>query len=172
MKWVIGLVIVAALGWFGYQYVSKNAAIDAQNLAAEAKEAAQAEIQEARDSATQALTAAQDAMPAGIDLGKISDGLDGSIATATDALSGISDVESAKAALPALESANETLSGLSETINRLPDAAKGPLGSIVSGSLGSIKPVIEKAQSLPGVGEVITPLVTPLLETLESLAAQ
>jgi len=111
-------------------------------------------------------------MPAGIDLGKISDGLDGSIATATDALSGISDVESAKAALPALESANETLSGLSETINRLPDAAKGPLGSIVSGSLGSIKPVIEKAQSLPGVGEVITPLVTPLLETLESLAAQ
>jgi len=170
MKWLISLVVIAALGFFGFQYMNNKGATDAANAAAEAANQAKATAEAARDTATQALATAQDSMPAGIDLGKITENLDGIVGTASESLGGITDVASAEAALPALEDASGKLSGLADTIGRLPDAAKGPLGNIISGALASIKPLVEKAQSIPGVGDVITPVVTPMIEMLEGLS--
>ncbi|MFT7211834.1 MAG: hypothetical protein ACI9XK_002081, partial [Granulosicoccus sp.] len=86
MKWLIALVAAAAIAWFSMQYMNKQAADEAATaaeaatlLAAEKAEAAtqlateKAEAaQEAASSAAEALIAAQNSMPAGIDLGKIS----------------------------------------------------------------------------------------------------
>jgi len=66
---------------------------------------AKIEALQASDAAATALKKAQDLMPAGVDLGKISGGLDGVFGSATDALDGITDVESAKNAIPTLEDA-------------------------------------------------------------------
>lgn len=163
MKWIIGLVLVAVLGWFGFQYMNDNAAKVAQEAAAEAAATAKA-------AAADALADAQSSMPAGIDLGAISGSLDGVLSTTGEAFSGITDVESATAALPSLEDATSKLSGLSETISMLPDAAKGPIAGIISGGLATLQPIIDKVTAIPGVGPVIEPIVTPMLEMLEGLA--
>jgi len=137
---------------------------------AEKTDAVKLEAIEASDAAAAALKKAQESMPEGVDLGKISGGLDGVFGSATDALDGITDVESAQNAIPALEEATSKLGGLSDVITRLPDAAKGPVGGIVSGGLGLIQPMIEKVSAIPGVGAVIEPVVAPLMEMLNGLA--
>ncbi|MFK8080160.1 MAG: hypothetical protein AB8B97_07750 [Granulosicoccus sp.] len=170
MKWVIALVVVVALGWFGMQYMKNNAALDAQNLATEAAEQAEQAAEAAKATASEALAKAQESMPEGVDLGKINDNLSGVFSSAGEAFGGITDVESATAAIPSLEDASSKLSGISDVIGRLPDAAKGPIAGIISGGLATLQPIIEQATAIPGVGPVIEPIVTPMMEMLEGLA--
>lgn len=169
MKWLIGVVVIAALAFFGYQYMQKNAALDAENAAIEAQNAADAAAKETEEATKAALESAQEAMPDGVDLTKISGALDGVFESTTSALSGITDVDSAKAAIPSLEEASDKLGGLSDVVTRLPDAAKGPVGSIVSSGLETLQPMIDKVSELPGVGDLLEPIITPMLETLNGL---
>lgn len=162
MKWLLVLVVVAVAGFFGYQYMNKNAAIEAQQMAEQT-------AAEASATAKAALEAAQDSMPAGIDLTKISDGFDGVFGSATDALSGITDAESAQAALPAIEEANGKLSGLVDVATRLPDAAKGPIAGLVESGMSSLQPVIDKVTAIPGVGEIVQPAVDKMVDMLKGL---
>lgn len=176
MKWLIAVVAVAAIAWFGMQYMNKQAADEmaaaaeaAAQVAAEKAEAVKLQAQEAADSAAEALTAAQDSMPDGVDLGKISGALDGVFSSASEALTGITDLESAKNAIPSLEDAAGKLSGLSDVMARLPDAAKGPLGSIVQGGIGMLQPLIDKISAIPLVGPLIEPVVAPIMEMLNGM---
>ena len=178
MKWIIGVVVVAALGWFGLQYMNNSAAPGTDNPATgvidRSENATNAITEQAEDAATnaatEALAKAQESMPAGIDLSKISGGLEGAFSSAGNAVSGITDVQSAQAALPELEQASSAISGLGNTIARLPDAAKGPLAGIISGGLATLQPMLEKATAIPGVGDVIGPVVTPMMQKLEGMA--
>jgi len=170
LKWIIGLIVIGVLGWFSFQYMNNNAAIDAENVAAEAAATATEAAETTRAAAMEALNAAQDSIPAGVDLGKITDGFDGVFSSTGEAFGSITDSASAQAALPSLQEASSTLSGLSDTVARLPEAAQGPIGSIVGAGLSTLKPLIEKATAIPGVGDVINPVVTPMLEMLEGLA--
>ena len=171
MKWIIGLVVVVALGLFGFQYMNNNAAIDAENVKAEAAAKVEEAAASAKASATEALETAQQSMPEGIDLSKITDSLDGVFSSTGEAFGSITDTASAEAALPSLEDASGQLSGLGDTIARLPEAAQGPIAGIVSGGLSTLRPLIEKATAIPGVGDIINPVVTPMLEKLEGLAS-
>lgn len=192
MKWLLPLIAVLGLGWFGMQYMNKQAAEEAAAVEAQAAEAAAAKAEAAAEAAKQAaaeqaealklqaeqtqqqaaeaLNAAQASMPAGVDLSKISSGLDGVFGSAGDALSGITDLESARSALPNLEDAAGKLSGLNDLIVRLPDAAKGPIGSVVQNGMGSLQPIIDKVTAIPGVGALIEPVIAPLMEMLSGLA--
>ena len=109
-------------------------------------------------------------MPDGVDFSAISGGIEGVFGSATDALSGVTDAASAEAALPALEEVSGKLGGLNDVVSRLPDAAKGPIGGIVSTGLASVQPLIEKVSAIPGVGAIIEPIVTPMLEMLQGMA--
>lgn len=177
MKWALPLVAVLGLGWFGMQYMNQQAA-DKANAQAEAAaqaaadkaEAVKLQAEEAKQQAADALNAAQEAMPAGIDLGKISGGLEGVFGSAGEALSGITDLESAQSAIPSLEDAAGKLSGLNDVIVRLPDAAKGPIAAIVQNGMGTIQPLIDKVSAIPGVGAIIEPVIAPIVEMLNGLA--
>jgi hypothetical protein len=188
MKWILPLVAIAGIAWFGMQYMNKQAAGDAAaaaeaaaqvaaekaeataQAAADKAEAVKAQASEAADSAAAALTAAQESMPAGVDLEKISGGLDGVFGSASEALSGITDLESAKNAIPSLTEAAGDLGGINDVIARLPDAAKGPLASIVQGGIGMLQPLIDKISAIPGVGAIIEPVVAPIMEMLNGMA--
>lgn len=163
MKWLLMLVIVVAIGFFGYQYMNKNAAIEAQ-------QAAESAAAKAAEATKEAIDTAQEAMPEGVDLTQITDAMDGIVGSASEALGSITDLDSAKAALPAMEEASSKLSGLGEVIARLPDAAKGPIGSIIESSVSVLQPLIEKASAIPGVGDVIEPIVGPMVEMMQGLA--
>ncbi|MFK8078154.1 MAG: DUF937 domain-containing protein [Granulosicoccus sp.] len=177
MKWALSLVAILGLGWFGMQYMNQQAADKATAQAEAAVQAAadqaaavKRQAEEAKQQAADALSAAQEAMPAGVDLGKISGGLEGVFGSAGDALSGITDLESAKSAIPSLEDAAGKLGGLNDIIVRLPDAAKGPLAAIVQNGIGTIQPLIDKVSAIPGVGAIIEPVIAPIVEMLNGLA--
>ncbi len=70
---------------------------------------------------------------------------------AKNALGSITDVDSAKAALPQLD-------GLTGMLDKVPESARGGL----SGMLGGLTPMLDKVSAIPGVGAVIAPFVEKL----------
>ncbi len=169
-KWLLPAVAVVVLGGFGLQYLGKGkeaaneAVSDVQSTATQA-------TQQVTEVSADALQAAKDAMPAGVDLTKITDALEGMFGSTTEALSGITDVESAKAALPDIQAATSSLGGMSDVITRLPDAAKGPISAVLNNGIAGLQPLIEKVTAIPGVGALIQPVIGPVLETLQGLAS-
>ena len=102
----------------------------------------------------------------GVDVGgEINGVFDG----ATGALSGITDVDSAKAALPDLEAVSSKADGLSGLMGKVPEAARGPLTGLIGDKVGALTPLLEKASDIPGVGDVIGPVTGPLLEKLQGM---
>lgn len=82
----------------------------------------------------------------------------------------ITDVESAQAALPGLTDAAGKIEGLSGMAENLTGPAKGAFGGMVSTALAALRPMIETAIGLPGVGPIIEPVVAPMLEQLDAMA--
>jgi len=184
MKWLLPLAAVVVLGWLGLKYfgnqggdvtdAAQGAAATATDAASNAADSATNAVAGAADAAgglsAEALEKAKAAMPAGVDFDELSGGINDVFGSATDTFSGITDVDSATAAIPALEEVSGKLGGLNDVMTRLPDAAKGPLQSIVSGGMGSLQPIVDKVMGLPGIGPILEPIVGPLLETLGGMA--
>lgn len=181
MKWILSLVVVAGIAWFGLQYMNKQTADEvaaqteaATQVAIEQAESAKQEAAEAQtkivDSASDALKDAQSSMPAGVDLSKITDGLNDVFGTTSGALAGVTDLESAQSAIPSLQNAAGKLSGLKDVMARLPATAKGPLASIVQNGLDKLRPLVDKILAIPGVGALLKPVVTPMMDMLSGMA--
>lgn len=166
-KWLLPLIAIAVLAWAAMQFFGGNKAEDAVNATQDAVSGA---ADQAGAASAEALKAAQDAMPDGIDLGEISNNLDGVFTSAKDSLGGITDLDSAREALPGLEEATGKLSGLNDVITRLPDAAQGPIGSIVSNGISALQPLVDKVTAIPGVGDIVGPVIKPLMDMLAGLA--
>ena len=83
-------------------------------------------------------------------------------------MSGISDVDSAQAAIPSFEGITGKVDGLSSLWDKVPEAGRGPLSGMVTDGIGSLTPAIEKVSELPGVGDVIGPVTSTLLEKLQA----
>ena len=177
MKWLLPLAAVVVLGWLGMKYFGNQAedAVDAAKGAAEtatstATDAAQSVAGAAGGLSAEALEKAKAAMPDGVNFDELSGNLNDVFGSTTETLSGITDADSATAAIPALEEVTGKLGGLNDVMARLPDAAKGPLQSIVSGGLGSLQPIIDKVMGLPGIGPILEPIVGPMMEMLGGMA--
>ncbi|MBX2824289.1 MAG: DUF937 domain-containing protein [Gammaproteobacteria bacterium] len=127
----------------------------------------------AEDAATSVGDAAKDTAAAvsdAVDVDGLSSDLTGMFDTAKTSLEGITDTASAESALPALEEMKSKVDGLGGMLEKIPEAARGPLSGIISTGLETLTPIIEKLRGLPGVGDVIDPIITPVLETLQGLA--
>lgn len=189
MKWLIPLVAVLVLGFLGMQYLGNDedavseSVSDVQNTATQAAGNSATDVQtsvqntvadtvqNASALSAEALQAAQASMPAGIDLASLTGSLESVFGSTSDALSGITDVESARTAVSGIEAASDKLSGLKSVITRLPDAANGPINAIVSNGMASLKPLIDKVTAIPGVAELVQPVLGPMLETLQGLTS-
>ena len=82
---------------------------------------------------------------------------------------GITDADSAEAAVPQLEEINTNLDGIVGMADKLPEAAKGPFAGIVNAALESVQPMLDKALEIPGVGGILQPIVDSMLEKLGGL---
>ena len=87
----------------------------------------------------------------GLPEGMSSSDIGGAVSEAQSALGNVTDVDSAKAALPALD-------GLTGMLDKVPEGARGPL----SGVLGGLTPLLEKASAIPGVGDILAPVAEKL----------
>jgi len=153
-KYLLPLVGLLALAWLGMKFLGGGSAPDVADTASDAATATTEAVESAAD----------------VDVGAIGTELTGVFGSATDALSGVTDAASAEAAIPALEGVGSSLGNVSGLIEKVPEAARGPLTSIVSEGMGSLQPIIDKVIAIPGVGPILEPVINPILETLQGLA--
>ena len=90
------------------------------------------------------------------------------MAVQRDAISGITDVDSATAAVPALEAVSGKADGLTAIWDKIPEDSRGSLSGVVGDHIGKLTPALDKVNELPGVADVLGPVTGPLLEKLKA----
>jgi hypothetical protein len=88
----------------------------------------------------------------------------------TKALGGVTDEASAKAALPELEKFAPMLTTLEQEAGRLPADEKPAFAKVIADNLGLLGKLVEKVMAIPGVRDVLGPVVTPMIETLTKMS--
>ncbi|MFN9985584.1 MAG: DUF937 domain-containing protein [Pirellula sp.] len=153
LKWLLPLGIVGLLGFLGWQLLNNKPAeqTDKKGSTPNAVSAGGADVQ----------------LPSLPDLTDVKKGLDTTFGGLTQALSGITDVDTAKGALSKIEDAAKAYAGLG--IDKLPAAAQTGLGPFIKPYVNSVKELLEKLYIIPGVKDVIEPAIGPMLETVNKL---
>jgi len=170
-SWIKKLIIpliLAVLAFFGWKQFGGSTP-DVSDAASSAMDKVSGAASGAADSATSAMDkvsgAAGSAM-SGMAGGDMVGNITSMFGSATESLEGITDVDSAKAALPALTDFSGKLDGVTSMAGNLPDAAK----PILAGALEKIMPMLDKVMEIPGVGAVLGGVIEPLKEKLSGLA--
>ncbi|MFT5893749.1 MAG: hypothetical protein ACI8VW_000615, partial [bacterium] len=114
-------------------------------------------------------TAATDQSAQPLSLSGLSRKIGGAIGTTTSLLAGVSDESSAKIALPKLTIVSEGLSEVVLSVPNIPEVAKNQLAKLISSGIGRIQPLADKALSIPGVQDILQPVLGPMIQTLEGL---
>jgi len=81
----------------------------------------------------------------------------------TGALDGIKDADTAKAALPKLEEMEGSLGGLIGSVKDLPEAARPFFNEMVAGSQKAIADKVTSVLGLPGVEEILKPVLDKII---------
>jgi len=92
-------------------------------------------------------------------------------AKATATFKGVTDADSATAALPDISKLTESFGGFSDMYGKLPDAAKSAVSSVFASALGELKPIIDKVLAIPGVEAILKQPVDGMLEKIGSFKA-
>jgi len=166
-KWLIPIAAALGLGWFAMNFLGKGDTDvnvpDASDATAVVGEATTAATDAATSAVTDATAGASDAVT------ELSGTVTGMFNQASETLGGITDVESATAALPGLEEISGQVSSLPDLFDNVPEVARGPLQGMVTEGMGSLQPIVDKLRNIPGVGPVLEPVIAPMLETLSGL---
>ena len=86
-------------------------------------------------------------------------------------LGGVTNVDTARAAIPELEKLAPVLSGVQSEAAKLEGENKTAFAEFVSKNLGLLQKVIDTAMALPGVKDLLGPVVGPMVETIKKLGA-
>jgi hypothetical protein len=105
--------------------------------------------------------------PRFLEAGKVAGGL---FTGLSKALSGVTDEASARAALPELEKFAPMLTTLEEEAGRLPVDEKPAFAKVIADNLGLLGKIIERVMAIPGVKDVLGPVVTPMIDTLTKMS--
>ena len=142
---------------------------------AESQKTGEALAEKAAVKGAQAVKATTDAVSAAVE--KASDAIDltafggdmtGLFGKLTDSFKGITDVPSAEAAVPGLKDLAGILEGYKATADKLPEAGKATVKEMVGTNLGTLQPIIDTVLAIPGVGDILRPIVEPMLKTLSA----
>lgn len=205
-RWLLPLIILAALAWAAFTFLlpgAKDAADSAGDAvsdgAATATDAAASAADTATDAAKDTAAAAGDAVKETAEAagdavketaeaaGDAASGAAASVAdaltpdafgeqlgglfgSATETLNGITDAESATAAIPAFGELGSKIDSMTEVFGNVPEDARSSISTVASEGLGKLQPLIDKVLALPGVGAVLNPVLGPILEKLQEFA--
>ena len=87
------------------------------------------------------------------------------------ALQGVTDADSAKAALPRLQDAKGQIDKVNSLIDQLSPEQRKILAGLVNQFMPTIKSLIDKVLAIPGVAELIKPTIDGVRMTLTSRSA-
>jgi hypothetical protein len=85
------------------------------------------------------------------------------------ALGGVTDVASAKAAVPEIEKFGPLLTTLETEAGKLPADEKPAFAKVIQANLGLLAKIVDKVMAIPGVKEVLGPVVTPMVEAITKM---
>ena len=88
----------------------------------------------------------------------------------TSVLKGVTNEETARLAVPELEKLAPMLTSLEAEAGRLPAAEKSVFNDFVGKNLGLLSKVIDTVMVLPGVKDLLGPVVVPMVETLTKMS--
>jgi hypothetical protein len=160
--WIIAALVVLALLAF-YWYGIRGGEQVAEPETPPATQPAPA----APETPAPAVEPAQDLKVGDVDLGeRVTTFFDG----AQETLQGITDAASAQAALPKLEEMRTNVDQMSDLADQLPSEGKQALAGRVSSAMPALLELIDKVMAIPGVSDVLKPVVDPMRAKLESLA--
>jgi hypothetical protein len=93
-----------------------------------------------------------------------------SLSDVRTSLQGITDANSAQAALPKLEAAKSQIDRVSNLTGQLSGDQKKALAGVVATALPMINQLTDKVMGIPGVGEVLKPTIDPMKNKLAELS--
>jgi hypothetical protein len=121
-----------------------------------------------RDQATPRMAPATPSiMVGGVDIGKQ---LGDNLSSLRTSLAGITDVESAKAALPKLQEATAAIDKVNSTVPQLSAEQRMSVSGLITPAMAAINQLFEKVLAIPGVGAVLKPTVDNLKVKLADLS--
>ena len=163
LGWLIPLLLLAGLGFLAYQFLGGSGTKEAPK---DAKAGSNQTIAPPADAKPPVVK--QDfELPGGISLDDLKKKLSGSFDGVTTALEGITDVDTAKGAVSKLEEAAKAYTDLG--IDNIPSAAKLAIGPFLKPYFGKVGGLLEKLFAIPGVKEVIEPVLGPMVESVSKL---
>ena len=96
----------------------------------------------------------------------------GAVQNVEQALQGITDAQSAEAAVPQLNAVNTRLEELSSTVDQLPDDGKKVLADVLNERIAELKTLAADVTAQEGVGDVVNPALEPIIAKLEDWSQQ
>jgi hypothetical protein len=104
-----------------------------------------------------------------IDNVDVTKNLSGALADVTGSLGGITDAATATAALPKFQSAAAAISAVSGVAAKFTPEQKAAVATQVNASLPAITDATTKVEAMPGVGDILKPVLDTLLPMLTNL---
>jgi Bacterial protein of unknown function (DUF937) len=141
--WVIPLAVIAALLWYGLGNRAPQVA------------------------GTQP-PATQSTVIGGTDVGKV---VGDDLGTVRSSLEGVTDVASAKTALPKLQDVDGQLDKVASLMGQASPDQKQAIKGTVDPALATLNPLFDKVLAIPGVGDVLKPSIDELKTKLATLTA-
>jgi len=100
---------------------------------------------------------------------KVGENLTGLFGNLGKVLGTVTDEASARSAIPQLEEYAPVLKSITEATAKLPAEGRTTVVDMVGKNMGALQKVIDTVMAIPGVKELLGPVVTPMVETLSKL---
>ncbi len=90
--------------------------------------------------------------------------------SAQETLKGITNKESAEAAVSKLGDLDRAIAKIGDMMGKLPESAQASIGPMIAAGTAQLKALIEKVEEIPGVRDVIQPKLAELMDKLKSMS--
>jgi len=100
---------------------------------------------------------------------RVGEDLTGLITGIGKVLGGVTDTTSAEVALPQLRDFAPRIEAVQTSTKGLPEAGRSMIAKLVADNLPGIQTALDTVLAIPGVREILGPVVTPMIETLSKL---
>ena len=177
--WLLPLLVLGAvgLGWYLWNENQKKRAQEGEIVIAETEkrvgdvvDRTTAIIEETAGKVEGIAVEELFKLPANLgEAGDVVKGLSGMFGDLTTVLRGVKDEAGAKAALPELEKFTPRLEELTKATGELPESSRSVVADFVGTSLAALQKVIDAVMAIPGVKQVLGPVVTPMVEAFSKL---
>ena len=172
---IAGALLLGGLWWFNQTKPSPK--IDAEQMARNMGQSISNEMAKLKNATTTGVEQMKEAAEEGVEHAKelldpvnaLTKNFGGYFDSINGALDGITDADTAKAAMPNLEKLSGQFDDLTGLFKKLPEAARGGFTTLLEAGQKTLAEKSEKVLGIPGVSDLLKPLLDGLLAKIAEL---